>query len=177
MYGPRPGDRVCKVNFSKLSDAEKKNTNMLLAKQDHEIIFEENGGYYVANVKFVKSPQKLGDRFSTDKKQTSKSPDASKRMDGKSKSPESNKKLTNKPSTKAVPTSAKKVAPSKATRTLTDRSKSRVKNTERSQSPNLTKSQPTDKLELIKDYQPLFPKNDLSDSNYRPIMIGKSKLD
>lgn len=31
---------------------------MLLAKQDHEIVFEEQGGYYVANVKFVKSPSK-----------------------------------------------------------------------------------------------------------------------
>lgn len=58
MYGPRPGDRVCKVNFSRLNDEEKRHTNLLLAKQDHEIVFEEQGGYYVANVKFVKSPSK-----------------------------------------------------------------------------------------------------------------------
>jgi len=60
MYGPRPGDRVCKVNFGRLNDEEKRNTNMLLAKQDHEIVFEEQGGFYVANVKFVKSPSKSG---------------------------------------------------------------------------------------------------------------------
>jgi hypothetical protein len=58
MYGPRPGDRVCKVNFSRLNDEEKRNTNLLLAKQDHDILFEEQGGFYVANVKFVKSPSK-----------------------------------------------------------------------------------------------------------------------
>lgn len=58
MYGPRPGDRVCKVNFSRLNDEEKRHTNLLLAKQDNDIVFEEQGGYYVANVKFVKSPSK-----------------------------------------------------------------------------------------------------------------------
>lgn len=56
MYGPRPGDRVCKVNFSRLTDEEKQNTNLVLAKQDHDIVFEEENGFYVANVKFVKSP-------------------------------------------------------------------------------------------------------------------------
>lgn len=58
MYGPRPGERVCKVNFSRLSDQEKRNTNLLLAKQDHEIVFDAEGDHYVANVKFVKSPSR-----------------------------------------------------------------------------------------------------------------------
>lgn len=56
IYGPRPGERVCKVNFSKLTDQEKKNTNLLLAKQQHEIVFEEEGDHFVANIKFIKSP-------------------------------------------------------------------------------------------------------------------------
>lgn len=58
VYGPRPGERVCKVNFSKLSEQEKKNTNLLLARQQHEIVFDEEGDHYVANIKFVKSPSK-----------------------------------------------------------------------------------------------------------------------
>lgn len=32
-----------------------------------------------------------------------------------------------------------------------------------------------EKLALIKPYQQLFPRNDLSDSTYRPILIGKSR--
>jgi hypothetical protein len=32
------------------------------------------------------------------------------------------------------------------------------------------------KLNSLKDYQQRFPKNDLADSNYRPILIGKSSL-
>lgn len=43
-------------------------------------------------------------------------------------------------------------------------------------SPMGTAYQPVDKLQMIQEYQPLFPKNDLSDTNYRPIMIGKSSL-
>lgn len=175
MYGPRPGDRVCKVNFSRLSDQEKKNTNLLLAKQDHEIVFEENGGYFVANVKFVKSPQRSTGQFGSPLKTSSKSPEASKTKNAGSKSPETRKLATTKPSAKPAPTSAKKIADKKNPR-ITDRSKSRTKPTERSQSPTLTKFQPADKLELIKEYQPLFPKNDLTDSNYRPIMIGKSSF-
>ena len=172
MYGPRPGDRVCKVNFSRLSDQEKKNTNYLLAKQDHDIVFEEDSGYYVANVKFVKSPQRSTGHYGSPTKHTSKSPEGTKNKEN-SKSP-GTRQFVAKPSAKPVPTSAKKVAVNKPGRTIPERSKSRTQVTERSQSPNLTKFQAADKLELIKDYQPYFPKNDLTDINYRPIMIGKS---
>jgi hypothetical protein len=68
LYGPRPGDRVCKVNFSRLSEQEKRNTSLLLAKQDHEIVFDEEGDGFVANVKFVKSPSRnLGRRNVSEK--------------------------------------------------------------------------------------------------------------
>lgn len=74
IYGPRPGDRVCKVNFSRLTDQEKRNTNLLLAKQQHEIMFEESGDHYVANIKFVKSPQRYNPSAMTKKvRSTSKS--------------------------------------------------------------------------------------------------------
>lgn len=36
--------------------------------------------------------------------------------------------------------------------------------------------QPVDKLQLIEVYQPMFPKNNLADANFKPIMIGKSSL-
>lgn len=74
MYGPKPGERVCKVNFSRLSDQEKRNTNLLLAKQDHEIVFDEEGDHYVANVKFIKSPSRYNpSRLSNTQRSTSKS--------------------------------------------------------------------------------------------------------
>lgn len=174
MYGPKTSEKVCKVNFSRLSDQEKRNTSYLLAKQDHEIVFEEEGDYFVANVKFVKSPQKaVGDPGSV-ARLTSKSPEAKLKTTKGSKSPDL-RKVGAKPSTTAVPTSAKKTVQPKTSRLVPDRSKSRQQIGDRTHSPNLTKFQPADKLELIKEYQPLFPKNDLSDTNYRPIMIGKSK--
>lgn len=176
MYGPRPGDRVCKVNFSRLSDQEKRNTNLLLAKQDHEIVFEEEGGYYVANVKFVKSPQRSTGHYGSPLQNTSKSPQGSKKKETSSKSPDNRKATVERPTARAAPSSSKKIGANKNARPATDRSKSRTRPTDRSQSPTLTKFQPADKLELIKEYQPLFPKNDLSDSSYRPIMIGKSSL-
>ena len=74
MYGPKPGERVCKVNFSRLSDQEKINTNLLLAKQDHEILFDEEGDHFVANVKFVKSPPRYNlSRITSSQRATSKS--------------------------------------------------------------------------------------------------------
>lgn len=75
LYGPRPGERVCKVNFSKLSDAEKRNTNLLLAKQDHEIVFDQEEDGYIANIKFVKSPNKdYRENTSSAEKSKSRSP-------------------------------------------------------------------------------------------------------
>lgn len=173
MYGPRPGDRVCKVNFSRLSDFEKKSTNLLLAKQDHEIVFDSEGDYYVANVKFVKSPQRSTGLYGSGQKNTSKSPEGTRKIED-SKSPGSRKYIS-KPAIKPAPTSGKKQTQnSKRNLGPTDRSKGKTVATDRSQSPKLTKFQPTDKLELIKEYQPFFPKSDLSDQGYRPIMIGKS---
>jgi hypothetical protein len=74
MYGPKPGERVCKVNFSRLSDQEKRNTNLLLAKQEHEIVFDEEGDHFVANVKFIKSPARYNlSRITDTQRLTSKS--------------------------------------------------------------------------------------------------------
>ena len=173
MYGPRPGDRVCKVNFSRLSDQEKKNTNYLLAKQDHDIMFEEDSGYYVANVKFIKSPQKVSGNYGSPRGTLSKSPQSNKKLT-QSKSPEI-RKLSSKPAAKPVPSYSKKqLNYEKPNLSNPDRSKSRTKGAERGQSPSFTKFHPADKLDIIKVYQPLFPKNDLNDANFRPIMIGKS---
>lgn len=93
MYGPRPGERVCKVNFSRLTEKERRNTNTVLAKQEQEIVFEESGDHYIANVKFVKA----SDGFSPEQikrlNKSSRSPDKNSRggSPGRSNSPSKNR--------------------------------------------------------------------------------------
>lgn len=63
---------------------------------------------------------------------------------------------------------------------MLDRNKSRPRNTtsgrDKSGSPQRGGFNNQEKLDTIAEYQPRFPKNDLSDQTYRPIMIGKSSI-
>ena len=217
LYGPRPGDRVCKVNFSRLSEQEKRNTNMLLAKQDHEIVFDEEGDGFVANIKFIKSPSKnlgrsnRGDYSTSPDKSKSKSPQkteanaslvnypfnvpnlytnqrAAERIHYEPHTPEKKKVKHARPAKPPVPTTGALRPDSKSRdkgRLCSSpdpnraRSRSRRGGDSNSKKPGDSPDRNDkggDKLDYLKDYQPKFPKNDLSDKTYRPIMIGKKFL-
>jgi hypothetical protein len=216
LYGPRPGDRVCKVNFSRLSEQEKRNTNLLLAKQDHEIVFDEEGDGFVANIKFIKSPNRnlartRGDNSTSPEKSKSKSPQkadpnsslsnypfnvpnlytnqrAVDRIHYEPHTPEKKKVKHARPAKPPVPTNASLRPDSKSRdkgslRLPADpnRGRSRSRREADSDAKKPTDSpgrndKAGDKLDYLKDYQSKFPKNDLSDKTYRPIMIGKKFL-
>lgn len=57
-------EKVLEVNFKNLEEKEKKNCQEFLARQDTEIVFEEEQttGTYVTHIKFVKSPKKYNRR-------------------------------------------------------------------------------------------------------------------
>lgn len=190
VYGPRPGERVCKVNFSKLSDAEKKNTNLLLARQEHEIVFEEEGAHFVANIKFVKSPGKESparhlQRLTGSSRSPGRpwSPDRNGSQHDKARntsgSPNGSKKQIARPSRPPVPTTRNQSKSKDRDNDKGDYNKSKPRNTtsnrDPSQSPPRGGINNHEKLDVIAEYQPRFQKNDLSDQSFRPIMIGKSR--
>lgn len=138
MYGPRPGERVCKVNFSRLTDKERKNTTAVLAKQEQEIVFEESGDHYIANVKFIKA----SDGFSPEQikrlNKSSRSPDKNSRggSPGRSNSPSKNRPRATVPH-KPPTGSTRTFSPSKD-RSITCLSKTTAEKEEETQGKGVT---------------------------------------
>lgn len=56
----KQSDKVLEVNFRNLGEKEKRNCQEFLAKQNTDIVFEEEEGTgnFVTHIKFVKSPKK-----------------------------------------------------------------------------------------------------------------------
>ena len=73
----KQNDKILEVNFKNLGEKEKRNCQEFLARQDTDIVFEEEAGTgnFVTHIKFVKSPKKFS------KPPRSKSPN--KRTEGK----------------------------------------------------------------------------------------------
>lgn len=169
MLGPRPGDRVCKVNFSKLSDIEKTNTNQLLANQDHEIVFEECDDGFVANVKFIRGAYRSSPERhfripgSSSKNKKSPSPDT--------RQPASKPRATSK-------TQSRYLGNTSSSLKRAEGSLPSKKPRESSQGPpkgGISPSPSSEKLTLLAPYQQFFETTGLQDPAYRPILIGKSK--
>lgn len=57
----KQNDKILEVNFKNLGEKEKRNCNEFLARQDNDIVFEEEQGTgnFVTHIKFVKSPKKF----------------------------------------------------------------------------------------------------------------------